>query len=175
MFHLCYIIKLVQWVYYSSISQKRKLWLRESYSKLFKYTQLESGGTGFQFLMDSAMLSAPWAAQLCISSLELRQHWFPGQNCGLQDHGPRSLWLLPADPYLSQDKRGTHILAAGSLFGHMQRGLVCLQCAGQCAEWVSSESCTGYILKMGPHSSLYSRLAPLTLGFHPTHNSLPPW
>ena len=87
---LYYIIELVQWVYYSSISQKRKLWLREAYSKLFKYTQLESGGTGFQFLMDSAMLSAPWAAQLCVSSLELRQHWSPGQNCGLQGHGSRS-------------------------------------------------------------------------------------
>ena len=42
----------------------------------------------------------------------------------------------------------------------MQRGLVCPQCAGPCAEWVSSQSCSGYILKMGPHSSLCSRLAP---------------
>lgn len=88
---LCYITELLQWAYYSSISQKRKLWLREAYSKLFKYTQLESGGTGFQFLVDSATLSAPRAAQLWVLSLELRQHWSPGQNGSLQDHGSRSL------------------------------------------------------------------------------------
>ena len=91
MLNLCYIIDLVQWVYYSSISQKRKLWLREAYSKLFKYTQLESGGTGFQFLMDSATLSAPWAAHLGVLSLERRQRWSPGQNGSLQDPGSSSL------------------------------------------------------------------------------------
>ena len=84
---LCYVIELAKWIYYCSISQKRKLWLREVYSKLLKNTQLESGGAGFQLLTDAVMLSAPWADQRGVSGLELKRHWSPGQNRGLRDRG----------------------------------------------------------------------------------------
>lgn len=105
---LAYVIELIKWIYYCSISQKRKLWLREVYSKLLKNTQLESAGAGFQLLADAAVPSVAWAAQRGVLGLELKRHWSPGQNRGLRDRGSRPLWLPPADPYLSQDKSHTY-------------------------------------------------------------------